>query len=131
MTHEQALAKLGEKFGPATYRRVVAFLSARPSMIEPIAEHLGMSVPVARVLIANMKRIGVVCVVEFVPRGHGNGLGGPRRMYGLGSEDAKPMTAAEKLKRWRDAVAADEVREAMTPNRPPAPPSDVVRVWGI
>lgn len=109
MTLQEALAKAAIPYLPATYRRAIELLAEGPASAARVAEHLGMTVGSAYKLICILRRLRVVCTVEYIRTGE---RGCPTKMYGLGSRNLTPPTiksSKERTKKYRDKKRREQL----------------------
>lgn len=128
MNNEEAIATLGRRYAPATYVRCVDYLTKRPAFVEDIALHLGMTINSTFKLIAMLKKLRVVCVKQFIESGK---QGGPRRLYGLGCQDAPKRTPAQRSKKWRDKQEEKQVDKLFKPKSKSPVTAPTTELWGI
>ncbi len=88
MTPEEAFSQAALFFIPRQVKRVIQILHAqRAATVADIAEHLHVTHRHAAMLINQMRKIGVVCVVD---KRKACSRGAYYNVYSLGAKDSKP-----------------------------------------
>ncbi len=103
MDTKQAIAKAAIAYLPVTYKRTLELVGEEPASVEQIAAHVGMTIGAAYKMIAILKQLKVLCVVDY-PRIHPRGPW--TKLYGIGSKDKSPpqkVTGAERSAKCRAA----------------------------
>ena len=118
MTRDEAIARVGIAYAPATYKRAIAFMAGKPRSTEEIAEHLGMEESSAYKVVTALRDLKVICAHAYRPTGIKNGrrVGGQVKLWGLGTENAKPPTPLSMKQRSRNFRArkrAQQFQEAI------------------
>jgi predicted ArsR family transcriptional regulator len=101
MTEFEALIKAGLAFIPAQHRKTIELLDKKPLSCSELAKQLDTSLEYARVILGNLQKAKVACVVSWRRE---RKVGTATKVWGLGVKDERQppkLTASERSARYR------------------------------
>jgi hypothetical protein len=101
MTHDEALTKTALTFIPDQYRSAIRILSESPLSCSELAKQLDTSLEYARVILGNLQKAKVACVVSWRRECK---VGTATKVWGLGVKDERQpnkLTPSERSARYR------------------------------
>lgn len=104
MTADEAIQKAALAYLPPTYRLALKYLEQHRATSTQLAEHLGLAVSSARNVTMRLRKLGVICVADYV---YPECQGGLEKVWTLGAKSViarkRPkQSSKERSKRWRE-----------------------------
>lgn len=104
MTADEAIQKAALAYLPPTLKLAIQFLDQRPATSAQLAEHLGFAESSARNVTLRLRKLGVICVADYI---YPDKQGGLEKVWTLGAKSAiarkrRKLSSSERTKRWRE-----------------------------